>query len=481
MKFGIISDTHGYLGPILLVAIVGAAYLGTLACGFVADDYARIVEDENIRQWSTALRFFDPFFWRQEAATSGVAYRPVRPCLSALDYTLWGLDSRGFHLTNNVLHIAVVLLVFGFVRGMGASPRAAFLAAAVFGLHAANVEAVAWVKNRTIPSAAAFLLLTLVAGGLRGRWMLASAAFALAVLSHEQAAAGALWAVALLATRQTSQTVGRTWPLWGVLVVYFGARALATVELASTPFVAAQGASLGLVARTVGTYAYTCALPIGLNLERPLMGLCGVAAGLLVIAIVLCVVWRRGKTEAAFCWGFLLLLAPVSNVVQVNPSFGRLIAEQRLYLPLVPLCALAVGALRGRANHALLLALVVVSGSRVIHRTLDWQSSRTIYADAVAKVPADFKARYNLADAFADEARDEAAVREYERSLVLRPSHGGTRCRYAQALHRLGRTHEAVEQLQRVLQRDPPSGAAPLATRLLQAISGARPREHPPH
>lgn len=455
---------------LVLVAVVAAAYLGTLACGFVADDYARIVDDEHIRGWSTALRYFDPFFWRQEAATSAVAYRPMRPCLSALDYSLWGLDARGFHLTNNVLHLAAVLLMFGLMRGMGVSRGSAFLAAAVFGLHAANVEAVAWVKNRTILSAAVFLLLTLIAGVLRGRWGLASAVFALALLSHEQSAAGALWAVVLIGTLQTSQTVGRTWTLWGVLVVYFGVRALATAEGLAGAGLGAEAGWLERVVATVGTYAHVCALPIGLNLERPAMGGFGVTVGLVVIALVLAGAWRRGGKGIALCGGFVLLLAPVSNVVQVNPSFGRLIAEQRLYLPLVPLCALAVGAFRGRGKRLLLLALVVVSGARVSQRTLDWQSSRTIYADAVVKAPADFKALYNLADAFADQGRDCAAVRQYEKSLALMPSHGGTRCRYAQALHRLGRTLEAVEQLQLVLRRDPPSGAAPMAVQLLQGM-----------
>lgn len=455
---------------VILAAIVGLAYLNTLVCGFVADDRVRIAEEEHIQRVSSALRFFDPYFWRREAPTPGVAYRPMRPVLSALDYAMWGLDPKGFHLTNVLLHTAVVLLAFGSLRQLGLDQRSAFLAAALFGLHAAGVEATAWVKNRTILCAAAFLLLTILLGCLRGRWALASIAFALALLSHEQAVVGALWAVAILATRPTSQGVGRTSPLWGVLFVYFGVRALATAASTATTALTDGGTTIGLVVKTLGTYANIGVLPVGLNLERPLMNATPVAFGVCVLLAVAVVALKRPGHCAALGWGFLILLAPVSNILKVNPSFGRLIAEQRLYLPLIPLCALAVATLRGRAKCVLLLLLLTVSAARVTSRAFDWQSDLSIYSDAVAKSPIDFKARYNLGDAFVEANRYEAARREYERSLALKPTHGGTRCRYAQVLTHLGRPREAIVQLNQVLQQKPPSGAAPLAERLLQEL-----------
>jgi len=455
---------------LLLAAVVGLAYLNTMVCGFVADDWARIVEEEHVRRVSSALRFFDPYFWRQEAPASGVAYRPLRPVVSALDYVMWGLDPTGFHLTNVLLHLAVVLLAFGVLQQLGLDERLAFLAAAIFGLHAAGVEATAWVKNRTILCAAAFLLLVIALGCLRGRWWLASIAFALALLSHEQTAVGALWAVVILATRPTAQGVGRTSPLWGVFFVYFGARTLATAGPPTAPILTG-GSTIALVTKTLGTYANISILPVGLNLERPLMSAASAAFGVVLLLVVAVASLRRPEHRAALGWGFLILLAPASNILKVNPSFGRLIAEQRLYLPLIPLCALAVTLLRGRVKCVLLLLLLTVSAARVTNRAFDWRSDLTIYSDAVAKSPTDFKARYNLGDAFAEEHRLKAALREYERSLELAPTHGGTRCRYAQVLIWLGRDKEAVAQLKQVLRQEPPSRAAPFARKLLQELA----------
>ena len=159
----------------LLVALTVLPYANVQVCGFVADDYARIVEDPNVRSIRSALRYFSPGFWRANAATSNVAYRPMRPLLAAIDYAAWGMDARGFHWTNVALHAAAVLLVFALLRELGIGQGAAFLAAAVFGLHAAHVEAVAWVKNRQIRAAGACMLLAMLAGLRRGRCRTAAA------------------------------------------------------------------------------------------------------------------------------------------------------------------------------------------------------------------------------------------------------------------------------------------------------------------
>ena len=457
--------------------VVVLPYLSALTCGFVADDFARIVHDERIRSLPDALRFFDPVFWRAEAATSAVAYRPMRPFVSAIDHAVWGLDPSGFHLTNILLHVAAVALAFALLRGLGMARGAALVGAALFGLHAANVEAVAWVKNRTVLCAGAFLVLSMWLCCVRGRWGLGAVAFGIALLSHEQAAVGALWAVALMEFSGRQERAGRTWPLWGVLVLYFGVRALATAEPMAVGSLGVGMGRAALVARTVGTYGNVCALPVGLNLERALMAGGAAIAGWCVLALLVAAArWRvRGPLGAGLCAGALLLLAPVSNLLVVNPAFGRLVAEQRLYLPLIPLCALAVAALDGPRRRALLLVLLAVCAARVTHRTFDWRSDLTIYSDAVRRSPSSFKARYNFADALVREGRDAAALGAYEKSLAMRPTHGGTRCRYAEALRRVGRTHQAIAELERVLGQQPPSHAEPLAKRLLGQMRGNMP------
>lgn len=71
-----------------------------------------------------------------------------------MDYSLWGLDPRGYHLTNTVLHALNTLLVFFIARRLvekagGQNPQvAATVAALLFGIHPLHVESVAWVSER---------------------------------------------------------------------------------------------------------------------------------------------------------------------------------------------------------------------------------------------------------------------------------------------------------------------------------------------
>ena len=75
-----------------------------------------------------------------------------------LDASLYGAGPAGFHRTNLLLHLLNVLLVFLVVRRLTGTQVGAALAAAVFGVHPVNVEAVAWVTARKDLLMTSFLL-----------------------------------------------------------------------------------------------------------------------------------------------------------------------------------------------------------------------------------------------------------------------------------------------------------------------------------
>ena len=78
-----------------------------------------------------------------------------------LDYQLYGLNPKGFLLTNLFFHIANSLLLFLVLfRMTGAIWQSAFVAA-MFAFHPLNVESVAWVAERKNVLSTFFLLLTI--------------------------------------------------------------------------------------------------------------------------------------------------------------------------------------------------------------------------------------------------------------------------------------------------------------------------------
>ncbi|PIR15303.1 MAG: hypothetical protein COV48_15100, partial [Elusimicrobia bacterium CG11_big_fil_rev_8_21_14_0_20_64_6] len=101
-------------------------------------------------------------------------YQPLSWLSYGLDYTLWGMNPVGYHLTNLVLHTANVLLVYVMVLRLFPLVRDsakelstteiglwAALAATLFGLHPLRVESVAWATERRDVLSGLFFLLSL--------------------------------------------------------------------------------------------------------------------------------------------------------------------------------------------------------------------------------------------------------------------------------------------------------------------------------
>jgi len=106
-------------------------------------------------------------------------YQPLSWLTLGLDYDFWGLNPRGFHLTNLLLHCSnAVLFYFVALRlfaqatdaGYSDSPAAcrrltlaSCLAALFFSIHPLRVESVVWVSERRDVLSGFFVLLATLA------------------------------------------------------------------------------------------------------------------------------------------------------------------------------------------------------------------------------------------------------------------------------------------------------------------------------
>ena len=90
-------------------------------------------------------------------------WHPLTWLSHMLDVQLFGLNPAGHHLTNLLLHMANVLLLFGVLQHMTGAVWRSALVAALFALHPLNVESVAWVAERKNVLSTLFWLLTMAA------------------------------------------------------------------------------------------------------------------------------------------------------------------------------------------------------------------------------------------------------------------------------------------------------------------------------
>jgi hypothetical protein len=215
----------------LLIAAILMAYVPAVLAGmgFVSDDFMILQRVRDAGGLAGASAFFGQSYYDY--------YRPLGFVSFAADWTMWRNWPAAYHATSILLHLLNTILVFVFARRL-AGERTAVVAAAIFGLHVVNQEAVFWASARFDLLATAGALAVLLLIGSRRRWRHAGAAlvYLAALLSKESVvalpiAAGAyLW----LIRREKSPALMRAF-LW------FGAAAVAYVVLRQTSGLAGAG------------------------------------------------------------------------------------------------------------------------------------------------------------------------------------------------------------------------------------------------
>jgi hypothetical protein len=173
---------------LLAAAFLGAAlviYGPALRGAFVSDDFHYVANNTWLHELSleNALAILDPL---GAPAINVVNYSPVQLFVHAAAWEVFGRDTLGHHVVNVALHaLASLLLVLLFARH-GIPRAAAALGGALFLVHPANVEAVAWISQLKSSSALVLSLCALLAWP--GRPLAGTLLFALALLAKATAA-----------------------------------------------------------------------------------------------------------------------------------------------------------------------------------------------------------------------------------------------------------------------------------------------------
>lgn len=359
--------------------------LPTLTVGFFADDYVHqlvLAEDAPptpVPRWNL-YDFGTAEDWAEFGSARGSLpwwtasdwkirfFRPLTSLALMLDHALWGARPLGYHATNLLLWLALLVLVERLYRALGLAPRTATLALSVFALSDASSIAVGWIANRNSLFEALAATGALLAV-LRGRSGLALALGLGAALSKESGA------FALLVVALVSALRGRARPaLAGVLL--FGAH-LAFLALCgygtrslfyATPW-SDPGRFLANLSTLSGAGVLALLGPLPLDLvtlypaAQPGLSVLGVLVGWPLAAWILRRV-PRGERLIPGLWTLLFLV----------PQGGVAPADRLLFVPAIGAAALLARAWqaerarwpalsRGRRAGVLVLALSVTLGS----------------------------------------------------------------------------------------------------------------------
>src|SRR5688500_15890496 len=140
---------------IALVVLVLAVYAASARGGFIFNDAREIASNPALRTWREGLRTI----WLYPASMPHLS--PVAYTFMLVEMKLVGGRPMGFRAASVALHAAVVLLLWALLSRLDVP--GAFLAAALFAVHPAQVETVTWAGQQRLLLCAIFY----VAGLLR--------------------------------------------------------------------------------------------------------------------------------------------------------------------------------------------------------------------------------------------------------------------------------------------------------------------------
>jgi protein O-mannosyl-transferase len=415
--------------------------------------------------------------------------RPVTMISYWMSAKMGGDDPYAYHVLSVVFHFVASGMVWLIVARLaewagieqGRRKLLAGFAAAVFLLHPAQAESVAYLAGRAEVVSVMF----------------AYAAFAVFVRRREKAVTGpvaaavlVLFGLALLAKEQTIVLpalflltdfwwnpgfsfagIVRNWKLyapmalgavygmsrfWGLMfgadTAGFNLKDLTWYQYLFTEF------------RAIFVYIGTFVLPVRLTadwdfpISRTILDH-GAIVGLLVLLALIAAAWiyrRRFPLASYGFFVFLLLLAPTSSILPIKDP----VAERRLYFAMIGLLLVAVDFLsrarldvRKLAGVCAAIAILAAIGAHA--RAAVWADPVALWEDTVEKSPNKVRTHFQLAQAYYEAGRFNDSITEFEKAAQIKQPDYNLLVDWGLAYDMMNRPDEAIAKLRQAAAIEP--------------------------
>ncbi len=410
------SIIAGVLAAVLLLTII--TYSNSINNDFVSnrDDDEYVVENVDIRDltFSKALNFF------KLDSTYSDNYHPLTMLSYALEAKAFGVASaRPFHLTNLILHLVNVCLVFYLIYAITAKLNAAAIVAVFFAVHPMHVESVAWISERKDVLYTLFYLgsalcyLKYLRSRTGSRWLVYSMVlFVLSCLSKSMAVT--LPVILLLidyfhSRRDWRASVTEKIPYF-IIALFFGYMA---VRSQSHAMVTGMALQIGYVDRifivfyNLMYYLVMLFCPVSLSAIHYYPEKTGGAlpliyylapAGILLIGLG---VYKAKKFRRELIFGLLFYLVAILPVIQIIPIGASMVSERYSYVPYIGLLFILGVAFSGLAEKQfgfdtrrlylagkiILVAYVALFAVMSFQQNKVWKNGITLFTQIIERYP----------------------------------------------------------------------------------------------
>lgn len=425
------------LGILVLTFIV---FYGSLKNNFTNwDDDVYVLNNFLIRDFS--LENLEKIFL-EPMGTSQI-YRPLAYLTYMIDYSIWGLNPFGYHLSSLLFHLLNVVLVFYLLRLLFNHLAVAGVVTLLFAIHPMKGEAIAWASARVDVVYATFYLSALITYILyvknvfQTKYLIFSIVFFVFSLLSKPAAVSFPLACLLI-----DYFYARKWNVKFILdkipfVVLALAMGIVTL-LAQRPDTAVGSGierfawfeRVFISSYTLLFYFFKTIFPIKLSnfYDFPQKLSFWHYVSLLFLGILAFAAYKMRKNRN-FIFGILFFVAHLLLVIHIIPTGNRFMAADRYaYLAQIGLL-LSVAFLYLSAKESvrnILLGAAAVLGIFYLavsfNRNQVWNNGVTLWSDAVLKNPNCSFCCFGLGNALINANQHKLAQPYIEKSILLNPN-----------------------------------------------------------
>jgi protein O-mannosyl-transferase len=484
-----------WIAPLAITVLTIAVFAPALGGSFLLwDDDRNFLNNPHYRGLG-----FAQARWAFTSAVMG-HWIPVTWLTFSLDYSVWGMNPFGYHLTNVLLHAANAVLLYVLALTLlrralpAAGARAITLGAAVaalfFALHPLRAESVAWITERRDGLSTLFYLGTVLAyvkaseldGAPRRRWLVVSlGAYTLGLLSKSLIMSLPL-ALLVLDVYPLRRAQGRWRQVLIEKLPYLALAVAAAVvsflvlraTLGLTSAVAyPPAARVAMALHSLAFYLGKTLVPVGLAPMYELPARVDplaprfLVSALVVVGITIALVLARRRWPALLAvWVvYALTVAPVSGIVHNGP---QLAADRYSYLSCLGFALLLGGGVAVvasglvRASPALRVTLAAgavlwLGGLAALSREqiAVWRDTDEIWRRSLAVDPDCVFCHGQWGSLLGNRGQLDEALAHFERAVALRPNRANHRANLGLVLLKARRPAEAEEHLRRALIEEP--------------------------
>ncbi|MSP40045.1 MAG: tetratricopeptide repeat protein [Deltaproteobacteria bacterium] len=509
--------------PLVIAAVTLAAFFPSLSNDFVNWDDDKTLYDNPFYRglaWPQIKWMFTTFLMGH--------YQPLSWLTFAFDYSLWGMNPVGYHLTNLLLHMANGVLFYFVTRrllvaALAIPPSAenwrldlsAGLAALLFAIHPLRVESVAWATERRDVLSGLFYFATIYfylrlvecsKFSTRRRWLCATLAIYFLSLLSKATAITLPFILLVLDVyplkrltgrpgqwfkRESRGVLGEKLPFL-ILALAFAVAALLAQQVTgalkpleqfgiASRLLQAGYAFMFYLGKTLWpvSLAPIYELPVDVGSWFWLFVFCGVGTIALTMALFF---FKRRWPALLACWVYyLVVLAPVTGVAQSGP---QLVADRYSYLACLGWPLLIAGGFyrlspqesfnRQRYFFSSGFAIMVVFSLAILtwNQTKIWRSPIALWQHGTAVEPLASIAHYNLGRAYERENNLAPAIESYRRAATVNPSYAKAHFNLARLLALKGDEAQALAHYRRVIEIRPDHADAHNDLGLLLELKG---------